>query len=330
MLSLNNIEVAYDRVFLAVKSISIDVPEGGLVALLGANGAGKSTTLKAISGLLRPERGEVTRGEITFAGKDLLALDPPDRVRLGIAHVLEGRRVFVHLTPRENLLAATSMHRDRRHVNDLARTDVCLVSAPGRARRCPGGLSLGRRAADAGDRARADDRAEAVAARRAESWDLRRCWSTRSSISSNASIGEAKVAVLLVEQNAAMALDIVQHAYLMESGRIVMSGRRRSREIQSGRSGRVPWRWPSRRRLSGRQALPPPPALARVMHRPSAGEPTAAAIEAGPHRRPALQSIVLIADSFATACCRCDATRTCRSRGCRHNDCNTRQSQPGR
>ena len=103
MLSLNNIEVAYDRVFLAVKSVSIDVPEGGLVALLGANGAGKSTTLKAISGLLRPERGEVTKGDITFAGKNLLALDPPDRVRLGLAHVLEGRRVFVHLTPRENL-----------------------------------------------------------------------------------------------------------------------------------------------------------------------------------------------------------------------------------
>src|SRR5215472_5617836 len=119
MLSLSNVEVAYDRVFLAVKNVSIDVPEGGLVALLGANGAGKSTTLKAISGLLRPERGEVTKGNIAFAGKDLLALDPPDRVRLGLAHVLEGRRVFVHLTPRENLLAATSMHRNRAHVNRL-------------------------------------------------------------------------------------------------------------------------------------------------------------------------------------------------------------------
>ena len=93
MLSLNNIEVAYDSVFLAVKSISIDVPEGGLVALLGANGAGKSTTLKAISGLLRPERGEVTKGEITFAGKNLLALDPPDRVRLGLAHWRAGQAV---------------------------------------------------------------------------------------------------------------------------------------------------------------------------------------------------------------------------------------------
>src|ERR1700758_206999 len=119
MLSLNNIEVAYDRVFLAVKSISIEVPEGGLVALLGANGAGKSTTLKAISGLLKPERGEVTKGEIAFAGKNLLALDPPDRVRLGLAHVLQGRRVFVHQTPRENLLAATSMYHDRAHINTL-------------------------------------------------------------------------------------------------------------------------------------------------------------------------------------------------------------------
>ncbi len=134
LLRLANIEVAYDRVFLAVKSISIDVPEGGLVALLGANGAGKSTTLKAISGLLRPERGEVTRGEISFAGKNLLALDAPRRVRLGLAHVLEGRRVFVHLTPRENLLAATSMHRDRAHVEHAAGAHLRLVSAPRRAR----------------------------------------------------------------------------------------------------------------------------------------------------------------------------------------------------
>ena len=75
LLSLNNIEVVYDRVFLAVKGVSIEVPEAGLVALLGANGAGKSTILKAISGLLTPERGEVTRGEITFDGVDVLALN---------------------------------------------------------------------------------------------------------------------------------------------------------------------------------------------------------------------------------------------------------------
>src|ERR1700676_5610243 len=119
LLSLNNLEVGYDRVFLAVKGVSIEVPEAGLVALLGANGAGQSTILKAISWLVMPERGEVTRGEITFDGADVLVLNAPDRVRRGIVHVLEGRRVFGHLTPAENLLAATSMHRDRARVAAL-------------------------------------------------------------------------------------------------------------------------------------------------------------------------------------------------------------------
>ncbi|MGL4289289.1 MAG: ATP-binding cassette domain-containing protein, partial [Phreatobacter sp.] len=72
LLTLNNVEVVYDRVFLAVKGVSIEVPERGLVALLGANGAGKSTILKSISGLLKPERGEVSRGEVAFAGDDIL------------------------------------------------------------------------------------------------------------------------------------------------------------------------------------------------------------------------------------------------------------------
>ncbi|WP_448937139.1 ATP-binding cassette domain-containing protein, partial [Escherichia coli] len=88
----------------------IDVPEGGMVALLGANGAGKSTTLKSISGLLTAERGEVRRGELQFRGQSIGGLMPQDRVKLGIAHVLEGRRVFEHLTPDENLIAASALH----------------------------------------------------------------------------------------------------------------------------------------------------------------------------------------------------------------------------
>ena len=102
-LVLNNIEVIYDHVFLAIKGVSIEVPQGGMVALLGANGAGKSTTLKAISGLLKSEHGEITRGDVKFLGQDISSLPPQDRVKLGIAQVLEGRRVFVHLTPDENL-----------------------------------------------------------------------------------------------------------------------------------------------------------------------------------------------------------------------------------
>src|ERR1700720_301261 len=115
-LSLNNIEVVYDYVSLAIKGVSIEVPEGGMVALLGANGAGKSTTLKAISGLLAAERGEVRRGELHFVGRDIGALMPQERVRLGIVHVLEGRRVFEHLTPDENLVAA-SPGRGRQDLN---------------------------------------------------------------------------------------------------------------------------------------------------------------------------------------------------------------------
>ena len=103
-LSLNNVEVVYDHIALAIKGVSVDVPEGAMVALLGANGAGKSTTLKSISGLLAAERGEVRRGELHFLGRNIGALMPQERVKLGIAHVLEGRRVFEHLTPDENLL----------------------------------------------------------------------------------------------------------------------------------------------------------------------------------------------------------------------------------
>jgi len=84
ILSLNNIEVIYDKVALAIKGVSVEVPQGGMVALLGANGAGKSTTLKSISGLLQAERGEVTRGDIRFMGQDIAGLAPQARVKLGM------------------------------------------------------------------------------------------------------------------------------------------------------------------------------------------------------------------------------------------------------
>src|SRR5216683_3066668 len=119
MLRLNSVEVVYDRVILVLKGISLEVPEQRIVTLLGANGAGKSTTLKAISGLLKPERGLVSHGDIQFEGEPILDVDPADRVRRGIVHVLEGRRVFEHLTPKENLIAATSMARDRKRVDFL-------------------------------------------------------------------------------------------------------------------------------------------------------------------------------------------------------------------
>lgn len=98
-------EVVYQDVILVLRGVSLDVPEGAIVSLLGANGAGKSTTMKAISGLLASELGRVTHGEIRFAGHRIDQLKPQERVRLGIAHVIEGRRVLEQLTVEENLRA---------------------------------------------------------------------------------------------------------------------------------------------------------------------------------------------------------------------------------
>ena len=114
VLTLNNVEVIYDYVALALKGASLEIPKSGMVALLGANGAGKSTLLKSISGLLKAERGEVTRGEIKFMGQSIDKLSPQERVRLGIVQVLEGRRVFEHLTPDENLMAASAIRGNSR------------------------------------------------------------------------------------------------------------------------------------------------------------------------------------------------------------------------
>ena len=119
LLTLSNVEVIYDKVFLAIRGVSLDLAEGQMIALLGANGAGKSTTLKAISGLLAPERGAVTHGDIQFCGESILAYNPPHRVQMGMVHVLEGRHIFEHMTPDENLYAAWPGRRARTGYNAL-------------------------------------------------------------------------------------------------------------------------------------------------------------------------------------------------------------------
>src|SRR5476651_1611308 len=110
ILSVNNIEVIYDHVILVLKGVSLDVPKGGIVALLGANGAGKSTTLKAISNLLRTERGEVTKGQVQCRGERVDGMTPNDLVRRGVVQVMEGRHCFGHLTVEENLLTGAFIH----------------------------------------------------------------------------------------------------------------------------------------------------------------------------------------------------------------------------
>ncbi|RMD46995.1 MAG: ABC transporter ATP-binding protein [Alphaproteobacteria bacterium] len=114
LLEVNNIEVIYNHVILVLKGVSLAVPEGGIVALLGGNGAGKTTTLKAISNLLRSERGEVTKGAILYRGENVTELDPAELVRRGVIQVMEGRHCFEHLTVEENLLTGAFTRRDGR------------------------------------------------------------------------------------------------------------------------------------------------------------------------------------------------------------------------
>ena len=221
LLSLNNVEVIYDHVALAIKGVSLEVPAGGMVALLGANGAGKSTTLKSISGLLRAERGLVTRGELRFLGQGIDALKPQHRVKLGIAHVLEGRRVFEHLTPDENLVAASAVRGTRA---DMQRNRDKVYSYFPRLHQrrsaqsgyLSGGeqqmLAIGRGLMTQPRLLMLDEPSLGLAPFLvAEIFEIVRRINREEGLS-----------VLLVEQNAIAALEVVSHGYLMENGRIVM------------------------------------------------------------------------------------------------------------
>src|ERR1700736_3720372 len=119
LLAVRNIEVVYDEVILVLRGLSLDVPQGAVVALLGANGAGKSTTLKAISGLLKTEDGEVTRGEIVFDGARINGIDPDKIVRRGIFQVMEGRRIIADMTSLENLRLGAFTRSDNEIGDDI-------------------------------------------------------------------------------------------------------------------------------------------------------------------------------------------------------------------
>lgn len=222
-LALSNIEVIYDKVFLAVKGISLEVKEGDMVALLGANGAGKSTTLKAISGLLGPERGAVTRGDVLLDGKSILSMSAPARVSGGLIHVLEGRRIFGQLTPDENLIAAFKSAGSTARLNELReRVYAYFPRLRERSRIKAGYLSGGEQ--------------QMLAIGRALMTEPKLIMLDEPSLGLSPLLVEEifqiirqinadeGVSVLLVEQNAAAALEIVRHAYLIENGQIVMSG----------------------------------------------------------------------------------------------------------
>jgi branched-chain amino acid transport system ATP-binding protein len=223
LLKVNNVEVIYDHVILVLKGVSLVIPEGGLVALLGANGAGKSTTLKAISNLLRVERGEVTKGSIEFLGTRIDRTEAAALVRRGIVQVMEGRRIFEHLSVEENLLTGAYTRRNAHAINgDLERVYQYFPRLRDR-RSVKGGyisggeqqmLAIGRALMARPKLMLLDEPSMGLAPMLVqEIFDI--------VVRMNR---EEKVAILLAEQNAAMALRVVQYGYVMENGRIVLDG----------------------------------------------------------------------------------------------------------
>ena len=226
MLKLNNIEVVYSDVIQVLRGVSIDVPDGKIVGLLGANGAGKSTTLKAISGLLRTQQGEVTRGSIELDGQRIDRLSPEKIVQLGIIQVLEGRRLFRHLTVEENLLlgglARSNASRHASVSQDLEQVYHYFPPLKDLRRRTSGYLSGGEqqmlvigRALMAHPKLMLLDEPSLGLAPLLVNEIFR--------VIREMSADEG-MAILLVEQNARMALSVADYAYVMENGRVVLDG----------------------------------------------------------------------------------------------------------
>jgi branched-chain amino acid transport system ATP-binding protein len=223
LLSVNNIEVIYDHVILVLKGVSLHVPEGGIVALLGANGAGKSTTLKAISGLLRTERGDVTKGTIEFQALPIHRKDPAEVVKRGIVQVMEGRHVFEHLTVEENLLTGgytrKNGHSTKRELELVYRYFPRLAERRQvKAGYISGGeqqmVAIGRALMARPKLMLLDEPSMGLAPML-----VNEIFEIVSRMNR-----EAGVAVLLAEQNATMALRFAQYGYVMENGRIVLDG----------------------------------------------------------------------------------------------------------
>ena len=223
MLTLNNIEVIYSDVILVLKGVSLSVQEGNIVSLLGANGAGKSTALKAISGLLKTELGEVTDGNIEFEGKILGSESPEEIVKMGIVQVMEGRPLFEQLTVEENIRVGAYSRND----NDVIKEDMEDVYRyfPTLARmrhRVSGYLSGGERqmlVMGRGLMARPKLMLMDEPSLGLSPALVKEIFRIIERINK-----EQNTSILLVEQNAAVALSISDHAYVMENGRIVLDG----------------------------------------------------------------------------------------------------------
>jgi len=224
LLEVNNIEVIYNHVILVLKGVSLTVPKGGITALLGGNGAGKTTTLKAISNLLKSERGEVTKGSITYRGQRVQDLAPSDLVKLGVIQVMEGRHCFEHLTVEENLLTGAYTRGDGRAAiqADLEMVYSYFPRLKERRRSQAGYTSggeqqmttIGRALMSRPETILLDEPSMGLAPQLVEQiFEIVKRLNE-----------EQGVTFLLAEQNTNVALRFAHVGYILESGRVVMEG----------------------------------------------------------------------------------------------------------
>ena len=224
LVDVNGIEVIYNHVILVLKGVSLQVPPRAIVALLGGNGAGKTTTLRAISNLLKGERGEVTKGQITLAGERIDNLSPSDLVARGVVQVMEGRHCFAHLTIEENLMTGSYTRRDKGEIAanlekvysyfprlKTRRTSQAAYTSGGEQQMC----AIGRALMANPRMVLLDEPSMGLAPQIVDEVfhivkDLN---------------AKEQVTFLLAEQNTNMALKYADYGYIMESGRIVMDGK---------------------------------------------------------------------------------------------------------
>ncbi|KAA0259433.1 ABC transporter ATP-binding protein [Deferribacter autotrophicus] len=222
MLKVNNIEVVYNDVILVLKGLSLEVKEGSITSLLGSNGAGKSTTLKAISGLLRPDNGEITDGEIIFDGERIDRKDAAEIVKMGIFQVMEGRRVFKDLTVEENLIAGAYTRKNAEIKDLIERVYTYFPRLKERRKQLAGYMSGGEQ--------------QMIAIGRALMAKPKLILMDEPSLGLSPLLvkeifkiieklnKEEGTTILLVEQNANMALSVSNYGYIMENGKIVLEG----------------------------------------------------------------------------------------------------------
>ena len=223
LVEVNGIEVIYNHVILVLKGVSLKVPHLSIVALLGGNGAGKTTTLRAISNLLRGERGEVTKGSITLEGERIENLSPAELVKRGVVQVMEGRHCFAHLTIEENLLTGAYTRSDKGEIAanlekvynyfprlKTRRTSQAAYTSGGEQQMC----AIGRAIMSNPRMVLLDEPSMGLAPQIVDE-----VFHIVKDLNS-----KEKVTFLLAEQNTNMALKYSDYGYIMESGRIVMDG----------------------------------------------------------------------------------------------------------